>query len=79
MKTYQPQTFRSGQWVGITEPKPTRAAARDQIIIALNQDKSPRPNPKQILWLEDGEPIKTEGIWSHGIPFPVGVTRKPSA
>ena len=75
-KTYQPQTFRNGKWFGITEPNATRAEAREQIVIALNQDLSQRPNPKRVMWMEDGATIKLELIWSHGIPFPKVGMRK---
>jgi hypothetical protein len=78
MKTYTPQTQRSGTWWPLSEPKQSRRLALDVIIATLNQDVSDRPNPKQILMREDGEEPKAEGIWSHGIPFPAGVTRRAS-
>ena len=77
-KTYQPHTFRSGKWWPLSEPKQSRRLALDVIVATLNQDVSDRPNPKQILWKEDGDAVKAEGIWSHGIPFPAGVTRRES-
>ena len=77
-KAYQPQTNRSGGWWNLSEPKQSRRMALDVIVATLNQDVSDRPNPKRILWLEDGQVIKDEGVWSHGIPFPAGVTRRAS-
>lgn len=77
-KTYQPQTNRSGGWWNLSEPKQSRRMALDVIVATLNQDVSDRPSPKRILWIEDGAVVKDEGVWSHGIPFPQGVTRRAS-